>query len=343
MIETYLPWAKTHLDPGTLERRAGTLSILAEDLGNTPLAEVEFLIDNLVDKWRQEGCRYSVTVDRLGRQLNRKFRPISDAGINERIKVVRAVLGHAHLRGRVLAIRPRLSMLKKKRAAPGDAAPVRYFSPEERVRFLRYARADMGDVFQVGLLTGMRPAELFHLRVDSVDLRHRKLLVQAGPCPHCPGGKWIPKTGEYRTVDIAEALLPILRRMLRGRAGTEFLIENHHGRPFSRLRGGNGLFVRTLRRAGLDRTGLSFYSMRHTFASDLITAGRPIQEVAKLLGNSPRTCELFYAHLAPGRTREAVKVLKAFEPWGTPVTRTATARDGQPNGTSTTGDEIEAA
>lgn len=75
----------------------------------------------------------------------------------------------------------------------------------------------------------------------------------------------------------------------------------------------------TLRRAGLDRQGLSFYSLRHTFAADLITAGRPIQEVAALLGNSPRTCELHYAHLMPGKTREAVKVLKAIEPWGTAV------------------------
>jgi hypothetical protein len=39
--------------------------------------------------------------------------------------------------------------------------------------------------------------------------------------------------------------------------------------------------------------------------------------VAALLGNTPRTCELHYAHLMPGRTAEAVKALKAIEPWPT--------------------------
>ena len=117
-------------------------------------------------------------------------------------------------------------------------------------------------------------------------------------------------------MDVADALLPVLRRLTKSKRDDELAIESVHGRPFSRLPGGGGAFTRTLRRAGLDRKGLSFYSLRHTFAADLITAGRPIQEVAALLGNAPRTCELHYSHLQPGRTREAVKVLKAAEPWG---------------------------
>ena len=149
----------------------------------------------------------------------------------------------------------------------------------------------------------------------------KKILVQAGRCPHCPDGKWIPKTGDYRAIDIAQPLLPILRDLVKGKSDDAFVIPNVHGRPFSRLPGGGGSFTRTLRRAGLDRQGLSFYSLRHTFAADLVTAGRPIQEVAALLGNSPRTCELHYAHLMPGRTREAVDVLRAAVPWGAPTER----------------------
>jgi integrase len=315
----YIPWAKAHLDPTTFETRAGYLAILAQDLAGIPIGNIENVIEDLIARWREEGCRYTALVDKLGRTLNRKPRPISDAGINERLKILRAVLGHAHMHARVLPTRQRIPLVKLKRAAPGAAEPLRYFSLDERVRFLRYARADMADVFQLGTLTGMRPGELFHVRVGSVDLRNRKVLVQAGPCPICHEGKWIPKTGEYRAIDIADALMPILRRMLKGKRDDEFVVPNTHGRPYSRLRGGNGLFSRTLRRAGLDRQGLSFYGLRHTFAADLITAGRPIQEVAALLGNTPRTCELHYAHMMPGRTREAVKVLRAIEPWGAEV------------------------
>ena len=312
---TYLPWAKTTLDPETMRARAPSLVVLAEDLGNTPLHEVEDVVDELVEKWRAEGCRYSATFDRLGRPLNRKPRPISAAGINERLKLLRAILGHAHMRARVLATAPRIQLLKKKRADPGAAEPVRYFTPEERVRFLRYARPDVADVFNVGRMLGTRPAELIHLTVGSVDFRRKKVWVQASPCELCRDGTWVPKTGCFRGVDICPDLMPILRRLTKGRPDDALLFKNRHGAPYSRLVGSGGQITKTLRRAGLDRKGLSAYSMRHTFAADLITAGRSIQEVAALLGNSPRTCELHYAHLMPGKTAEAVKALKAVAPW----------------------------
>ena len=322
--QVYLPWARANLDPSTLRARAPSVMILAEDLANTPLHLVENRVDDLVAEWRAEGCRYRET-DHLGRPTNRKPRPISDAGINERLKILRAILGHAHMRAKVLATTPRIPLIKKKRAAPGDSEPVRYFTPDERARFLRYSDPETADLFHLGVLTGMRPGEIFHTLVGSVDLRKKKLLVQAGPCPHCPDGKWIPKTGEYRAVDIAPALLPILRRLIKGKPDRAFLIENQHGKPFSRLIGSGGRFTRVLKRAGLARKGLSIYSLRHTFAADLVSAGTSIQEVAALLGNSPRTCELHYAHLIPGRTAEAVKELKAIEPW--PSTKPSVVAD----------------
>jgi integrase len=332
--QTYLPWAKANLDPNTMRARAPSLMILAQDLGNTALHQIENEIDDLVAKWRAEGCRYSAT-DSLGRPTNRKPRPISDAGINERLKILRAVLGHAHMKAKVVATAPRISLLKKKRADPGAAEPIRYFSPEERVRFLRYARSDVRDLFTVGRMLGTRPAELFHAKVGWVDFKHRKVWVQATPCPICKDGTWIPKTGCYRGVDICSDLTPVLRRLTKGRPDDALLFENTHGAPYSRLVGSGGQFTKTLRRAGLDRQGLSMYSLRHTFAADLITAGRPIQEVAALLGNTPRTCELHYAHLMPGRTAEAVKVLKAVEPWPEAIPGSAPADSNEPEETLT--------
>jgi len=322
--EIYLPWARANLDPNTMRARAPSILILAQDLGNTPLHQIENEIDDLVAKWHAEGCRYR-DQDRLGRPTNRQPRPISDAGINERLKILRAILGHAHMRAKVLATPPRIPLLMKKRADPGAGTPVRYFTADERARFLRYSDPETADLFNLGLLTGMRPGEIFHTLAGSVDLRRKKIIVQAGPCPHCPDGKWIPKTGEYRAVDIAPALLPILRRLIKGKPDSAFLIENQHGKPFSRLIGSGGRFTRVLKRAGLARKGLSIYSLRHTFAADLVSAGTSIQEVAALLGNSPRTCELHYAHLIPGRTAEAVKELKAIEPW--PSTKPSVVAD----------------
>jgi len=317
----YLPWANLNLEHSTLASRASAIAVLAEDLLGTPLDQIENVIDPIIARWRQEGCRFRAIKDAKGRVLARKPKPISDAGINERIKVLRAILGHAHKVSRILQFLPRISMLKKKRAMPGESSPVRYFLPEERARFLRYSKKGADDVFQIGVLTGMRPGELFHMLVSWIDFRQNKILIQACECPLCPNKKWIPKTGSYRAIEIAPDLLPILRRLAKGKPDNTLVLDNQHGRPYIALPGSNGRFARTLKLAGLDRKGLSGYSMRHTAAADLITAGHSIQEVAAFLGNSPRTCEMHYAHLIPNQGSGVAKSLKAVNPWpgSTPV------------------------
>jgi integrase len=319
--------------------------ILAEDLGNTPLVDIESKVNALVEKWRAEGCRFTARIDRLGRELNRKAKPISDAGLNERLKILRSILGHAFLEARLLPVRPRIPMLKKKRAAIGAAKPVRYFTTEESVRFLRYSVAGIDDVFQVGKLLGLRPDELFHARVGWVDFKQSKVFVQTGPCARCSGGQWLPKTGRHRGVDICPDLLPILRRLTKGKPDDALLIEGEHGRPYWRRVGSGGRFTRTLVRAGLDRKGLSIYSLRHTFAADLISAGKSMQEIAALLGNSVRVCELHYGHLRPDVTRETVKVLKAIQPWApaatpTPARRRTRKGTAEPAATASTAEVV---
>ena len=116
-------------------------------------------------------------------------------------------------------------------------------------------------------------------------------------------------------IDVCDDLVPILTRLINAKPSSALLIDSNRGQPFFRLRGGNGRFARAMRDAGLKRKGLSFYSLRHTFAADLIAAGWQIRDVAALLGNSPRTAELHYAHVMPGRAAKVVKSLHAVQPW----------------------------
>ncbi|MGB7810440.1 MAG: hypothetical protein WBP56_04825, partial [Polyangia bacterium] len=50
--EIYLPRARKKLDPQTMRARAPSIMILAQDLGNTPLHQIENQIDELVARWR---------------------------------------------------------------------------------------------------------------------------------------------------------------------------------------------------------------------------------------------------------------------------------------------------
>ena len=70
-------------------------------------------------------------------------------------------------------------------------------------------------------------------------------------------------------------------------------------------------FWRHTRAAGLPE--IRFHDLRHSFASQLVSAGRPLREVQELLGHQSMQVTLRYAHLAPERMRDAIDVLDVPE------------------------------
>jgi integrase len=60
--------------------------------------------------------------------------------------------------------------------------------------------------------------------------------------------------------------------------------------------------------------GLKFHALRHTYASLMIAAGRPMFEVARFMGHSkPSTTETVYAHLLADDHTDAMSALGAME------------------------------
>src|SRR5260370_24108078 len=291
--DKYKPWAITELDPVTWRSRAATHWHLLSFFGNTQLDEItSAMVDDFKAKRMSEGVVYKTEKA----AQTRKPRPLSKAGLAEQLKVLRAILRWAVKRGH-LKHAPEVEMPKEKRGTPGAAAPVRYFTVEERVRLLRRSKPALADVTRFGLLTGARPAEIFHARCRSIDLQRRTITIEEQACSHCAGGRWIPKVGAWRVVEIAPDLLPILRRLLKGKRPDDLLFESVHGQPFTRLHGGGGSFNRALRMAGLERQGLSFYSLKPTFAAHPAPAGVPLTQIAQPLGPTHLPSPQPYAHL----------------------------------------------
>ena len=59
---------------------------------------------------------------------------------------------------------------------------------------------------------------------------------------------------------------------------------------------------------------MSLHTLRHTFISRLVQAGRPLPEVAALAGHCDIKMTLRYAHLAPSHLRAGIQALEQRSP-----------------------------
>lgn len=161
------------------------------------------------------------------------------------------------------------------------------------------------DLFLVALRTGMRQGELLALRWgdlrftadgagDSIAVRHSLHNGVLGPT----------KSGKPRHV----AMHPDARTALLPRRGSDgaFVFAQADGSPLT----GN-IVKNPMRRAAeaIERPELHFHCLRHSFASQLVMNGVPLQAVQKLLGHADIKMTLRYAHLQPDVFAGAVATL----------------------------------
>ncbi|MGP6173362.1 tyrosine-type recombinase/integrase [Corynebacterium sp. A21] len=153
----------------------------------------------------------------------------------------------------------------------------------------------MADMMVAAMLTGMRINELCGLIGDDLDLDTGVIYVtrqlnvrtrQRGP---------LKTRAARRDIPIAPQLAVILRRQTNGKSPTDYVFCGAQGQALrsSRL----AVYVsRAAKHAGIKR--VHFHSLRHFFASSLITAGRPIHEVSAVMGHSSASMTLdIYTHI----------------------------------------------
>jgi integrase len=161
-----------------------------------------------------------------------------------------------------------------------------------------------------GVLAGLRAGEMLHLRpVLDVDVELGTLMVRDKP-------GWNPKTRRsHRLVPMAPELHQIARVHIERYASPQWMLPSPaiEGEPITDL-GFRPHFKAIVERAGLEygrekQSGVTFHTLRHTFASHAVMAGVDLYTVAKLLGDSVKTVEDTYADLSPDHKRLAVAKL----------------------------------
>ena len=199
-------------------------------------------------------------------------------------------------------------LIRSEHMPPRVKTRVRFLSEDEAERLITAAPARLRLMIALGVFAGLRLGEARMLRKQDVDLELGMLFV------HGRDG-WTPKYRKDREIPISSALAPFLAEHLDRWAGTVYLVEGETpGAPFGD-RSFDHHFRRMLGTAGLaigraDPQGVTYHTLRHTFASWLVMEGVDLLTVARLMGHATiDQVQQTYGHLSPEHRRAAVEHL----------------------------------
>ena len=153
--------------------------------------------------------------------------------------------------------------------------------------------------------TGMRVTELVSLNVSSVDLEQNAV--------SCAG-----RGGRSRAIPFGQSVRASLvsyveriRPALLGSRICDALFLNHHGERLTRQ--GFWLIIKGYAKlAGI--ADLTPHTLRHSFATHLLSNGADLRSVQELLGHSSIATTQIYTHLAAATTEDKLGLLTSPEP-----------------------------
>ena len=237
-----------------------------------------------------------ITADRIAKYEQKKAtaehprlgRPVVAATINRHLSLLRCVLRRAKKLGHLRVV-PDFELAKE------PEGRLRYLERHETVRLVDACRRSrnpfLWNIVVVALHTGMRRGEILGLEWERVDFARGVLLLEH------------TKSGRRREVPMNQAVDAALMS-LPGPKDEGPVFCKRDGSAWGRIETG---FKTALKRAGI--SNFRFHDLRHTCASWLVMDGATPMEVKELLGHRDLKMTLRYAHLAPGRLRDAVSRL----------------------------------
>ena len=250
---------------------------------DTPLAEITA---SRISEYK--GHRLSA-MRKIGNGETATERPLTGATVNRALALLRHLLRLAHDEWELLEVVPRIRLERE------PEGRLRWLTPEEATRLLDACResrnADLTDLVEFALFTGMRRGEVLGLTWERVDRARGVVLLD------------VTKSGRRREVPLNGRADAVLARRGSKSAGLVF------SRNWNTFR---HAFECAVARAKLE--DFRFHDLRHTFASWTVQRGATLQEVKDLLGHSTLAMVMRYAHLSPEHLRSAVARLDTALP-----------------------------
>ncbi len=308
----------------TLERYRSLGAYVTQHLGSTRLQDLSALaLERVFNQLKDSGGfnRYTKT-----------SRPLSAMTIHHVGAVVSVILKKA-VKLKLLKSNPMEGV--ELPAVPRTEA--RVLDPDKMNVFLNAARAHYGlyEVLTFAAATGCRRGEALALTWADVDLVHGAVCI-AKSVEQTKAGLRIKttKTERARTISLPASLLTLLRfqrerqeenRRLFGadyRADLNLVFCYPHGDYMKpNLVSSKACFI--ARRVGLPK-GVSMHTLRHSHASQLLSAGVSLPTVSKRLGHTdPSVTARIYSHPMPKDDVKAAELWDANFQNATPMNPTA--------------------
>lgn len=242
---------------------------------------------------------------------------LADKTVRDILSYLRTLLKRAKQKGYTVCIKtPKTAVEWREKEVP-DFQEHKALSEK-----LRYSQKPVDMGILLAMSTGLRLGEVLGLRVKDVDLRASVLHVRANrqriydPKTNTyPVREQTPKTQKScRSIPLHPALKNALAHYLKnmGNPNKEKpLIANRQGRAYD-ARTLQRRFQAVKKELGL-RPGVTFHSLRHSFATRALEAGADMRTVSDLLGHSSVAFTMnCYSHSATKLKREQMEKINEY-------------------------------
>jgi integrase len=232
----------------------------------------------------------AITPSRVEAFQQHRVRQVCPATVNRELALLKHMLNLAER----WSLRQGANPVKLVKFLAEDNLKFQTLSDADEKAILACSPAYLQDMIVFALNTGLRSGDIFKLAWEEVDLEQRQLnfLVQ--------------KTQKLLPIPINDAAYAVLTAWHSMKKGPYVFYNQMTGDRFRDLKTG---FKAACKQAGVK--GVTWHTLRHTFASRLIRKGTDIVTVKELLGHSTVVVTMRYAHTNNEAKAKAVKTINS--------------------------------
>jgi integrase len=306
-VKEFLEWSEQQHKPKTHALHEWNCKTLRRFFGGKYLDEITTEMVEDFKSARKQEFRKNAKVGRL----------VSGITVNRALETLKAMYYQAERFGYVVK-NPAVGVAMFR--DPLDAMRVITF--EEQAAYLSNASQPLADIARVMLDTGMRPEEVFRIRVENIDFVQKAIFNPFGKTK--AARRTIPMTD-----DLACLLKGRIRKFEEKKTPFVFPSPYDYQRPIGSVKKAHRQAAAVAEIKGRFR----LYDLRHTFATRAVAAGADLPTLAALLGHASIQMTMRYVHPAAEQKRIAIEKFERYRAEG--VIDAATVMAQKSHGVST--------